>query len=1005
MHVVLISACEKRALRRTRAVLDSYAMRSGDRTWLTPITEEGLAELRLMLRRTATRQTSIACFRNDGRSRMKLLWIVGSKTNFNKVGVSPVATQARKHRGDLPEWVRVCALIASAAGYMHDLGKFGAAFQKKLRVPTPVADAVRHEWLSLLIVRHLMNGATWAGAWQAISNGTDQGRYADVTPFDRKLTSARDALLYLIATHHKLPSCEGPGVIGNGNHVRDKSHIPSPVSAPSAALMEQILGKIAKTNNIPAREDDPLYWRSIAMISRMALILADHSVSAEVQLHSNADAYANTDRTTGKLNQSLSWHLETVGSTAGNMMYNMFALSPPTLSIETIERICAPSTGIYIWQERVSRALSASIEKGRMPHLVLNMAGTGAGKTRMNVRAICSLNERTEVRLATALNLRTLALQTGDAYAEQLGIGKDELTCVIGDKMARELHNYQKSLSSSTGEPISDDDENPVEEDFEMAGQFEYTEAPEWLRRFMSGKPNLGAVVGSPVLVSTIDFLIAAGEPHRQGNHALAALRIMTSDLILDEIDGYDPKPLLSVLRLVMMSALFGRNVVASSATLSRPVAKLLWLAYSKGMEMRGLMSGVDGKFKTALIDDLVSPSIADHNTCDQFMASYETHVSSMLEKLTDRRFRVPLNQELESKDATGWDAALRCAVSAMHLNQSWTDPQSGKRLSIGLVRMANIRPAVEVAMYLAKHFPQSRVACYHSQHFPIQRFHIERRLDFLLSRKSGDSHILADPEIRSMLDSDDTRELMLIVVATPVEEIGRDHDFDWAVIEPSSTQSIVQTAGRVNRHRLNIIDRPNVALLQFNRKAVETNDKCVFQRPGLEVGKPYETHDLSKLFDWSVIEQIDARLRFGNHLFPKLDDNAIESATMAIFTRMVSSDQRGNLWMALDTYTKSPLRDKEDGQRIEMTLLDDPADGRWFDVKEENSTDKPVSRSIGTMDRLEHSAWLSMPDRELNELARTMGVDVKLAMTVSVRAKHVADVARHPSFGFYPAR
>lgn len=1004
MHIVLISACEKKALKRTRAVLDSYAMRSGDHTWLTPITVEGLAELRLMLRRTATRQTSIACFRNDGRSRMKLLWIVGSKTNFNKDGVSPVATQARKQRGDLPEWVRVCALIASAAGYMHDLGKFGKAFQNKLRVQGPVADEVRHEWLSLLIVRLLMNGATWAEAWQAITNRKVQERYGDVDPFDRKLSSARDALLYLIATHHKLPSCDGPGVIGNANHVRDKNHIPSPVSAPTAAAMEHILGKIAKTQACPARDGDPLYWRSIAMISRMALILADHSVSAETHLHANADAYANTDRSTGKLNQSLSWHLENVGRTAGNMVYNMFALSPPALSIDTIERICAPSTGIYVWQERASRALAASIEQGRMPHLVLNMAGTGAGKTRMNVRAICSLNEGTEVRLATALNLRTLALQTGDAYADQLDIGKDELTCVIGDKMARELHDYQKSLSGS-GEPMSDDDENPVEEDFETIGQFEYTEAPDWLRRFMRGKPNLDAVVGSPVLVSTIDFLIAAGEPHRQGNHALAALRIMTSDLILDEIDGYDPKALLSVLRLVMMSALFGRNVVASSATLSRPVARLLWLAYAKGTEMRGLLTGVDGKFKTAIIDDLVSPSVAQHATCAEFMASYEAHVSSMLEKLTGRRFRVPLLQKLENKDVAGWEAALHSAVATMHSNQSWTDPHTGKKLSIGLVRMANIRPAVKVSVHLAQHFLQARVACYHSQHFPIQRFEIERRLDFLLSRKNGDAHILEDPEIRSMLDSDDCRELMLIVVATPVEEIGRDHDFDWAVVEPSSTQSIVQTAGRVNRHRLKLVDRPNVALLQFNRKRVETNDRCVFQRPGLEVGTPYATHDLSELFDWSNVEQIDARLRFGDHLFPKYDDKAIEQATDKIFARMVSSDRQGNLWMAVDTYTKSPLRDNDDGQRIEMTLLDDPADGRWFLFKEENSKDKPASRSIGRMDRPELSAWLSKPDQELAELARTTGVAVDRAMTVSVRAKHVSDVARHPSFGFYPAR
>ena len=116
------------------------------------------------------------------------------------------------------------------------------------------------------------------------------------------------------------------------------------------------------------------------------------------------------------------------------------------------------------------------------------------------------------------------------------------------------------------------------------------------------------------------------------------------------------------------------------------------------------------------------------------------------------------------------------------------------------------------------------------------------------------------------MLDHPDYDELMLIVVATPVEEIGRDHDFDWTVIEPSSTQSIVQTAGRVNRHRLNITDKANIAILQFNRREVEGGYNHVFQRPGLEIGVPYRSHDLAELFDWAAIEQIDARMRFGRH-------------------------------------------------------------------------------------------------------------------------------------------
>ena len=76
VHIVLICACEKRALLRTARVLDAYALRQGSRIWLTPITAEGLEVVHRELRRVATRQTAVACYRNDGRIRMQLLWIV-----------------------------------------------------------------------------------------------------------------------------------------------------------------------------------------------------------------------------------------------------------------------------------------------------------------------------------------------------------------------------------------------------------------------------------------------------------------------------------------------------------------------------------------------------------------------------------------------------------------------------------------------------------------------------------------------------------------------------------------------------------------------------------------------------------------------------------------------------------------------------------------------------------------------------------------------------------------
>ena len=55
-------------------------------------------------------------------------------------------------------------------------------------------------------------------------------------------------------------------------------------------------------------------------------------------------------------------------------------------------------------------------------------------------------------------------------------------------------------------------------------------------------------------------------------------------------------------------------------------------------------------------------------------------------------------------------------------------------------------------------------------------------------------------------------------------------------VIEPSSAHSIVQTAGRINRHRLREVSQPNVAILQHNRRWLngKPGEPC-FVWPGLE--------------------------------------------------------------------------------------------------------------------------------------------------------------------------
>lgn len=90
MIVTFISQCEKKALPRTRLVLDAFANRIGDNTWQTVITEDGLAMVKKLLSRTASKSTAVSCYRFHTRKHSELLWIVGNRHKFNEWGWVPV---------------------------------------------------------------------------------------------------------------------------------------------------------------------------------------------------------------------------------------------------------------------------------------------------------------------------------------------------------------------------------------------------------------------------------------------------------------------------------------------------------------------------------------------------------------------------------------------------------------------------------------------------------------------------------------------------------------------------------------------------------------------------------------------------------------------------------------------------------------------------------------------------------------------------------------------------
>jgi CRISPR-associated endonuclease/helicase Cas3 len=901
--------------------------------------------------------------------------------------------------------------IAAIAGLLHDLGKNNQFFAKKILKSEPIADPIRHEWLSACLIHEIAKTGSsqpdlelcWNAAAKEAENPRPDKTSAIV--LGDGVPTPLGALIACISTHHRLyeehdekSARLGPAAFQRdqaqpGDDAVQKMRKPFPPD-----LWNRIVRAVRHIRDDGAPRA-PLYWRGVAFLARAALILADHSVSAERMPEDPkaAPPWANTRKdASGKRreNQTLRWHLESVSTTAAAMAGRMSSLEDEleALSDGAVDGVDAPASGRFAWQEEAAEAVRKAREEYPLsPMLLQVIASTGSGKTRacarMAVRASVG-----RIRFSTLLNLRTLTLQTGQAYANQLRIGEDEMAVVIGDAIVREAVEAagRQTPGKQPGQPSDADEElweemgeahSDLGEDVEVWGD---ARLPQWLLQFVGDNPNLRAMLGAPVLVSTADYLVPAAEPGRQMRHVLSLLRTMTSDFVLDEIDNYDSKAVVAILRLVQVAAFCGRNVIASSATLSRTLSHALIHFYEHGAKMRAALlckseANPQPDFLVGVVSDLAPPAIEPFKGEDQAEKSFSSHVESVCCRLKSAEANAPRRARLVpvEKNEEGFYKAICLAAEEFHAQHKWLDPKTGKYLSIGLVRVANIGTAMETARRLRKTIRDNWrpiVLCYHSALFHGHRWMIERRLDEVLSRGKSAVAPADHPDIAAHLQREDVEEGIFIVVATPIEEVGRDHDFDWGVLEPSSAQSLVQAGGRVRRHRLEPALSPNVGILQFNLRECR-GERLVFRWPGNEHENPYETHDLKRLLDWKQLEQsLDARLRFsGNHKLSAFDDERLEDALNTPSWRLLEKD---SLWLSEYTYRNWPLRNASPT----ASLRYDPEKDVWMELvrfpKEGWKYSKMASSDVRTNFEVLEGAWMHFSPEEIRRECESYGLN-----------------------------
>ena len=953
MMVIFVSQCEKNALKKTRRVLDAFANRIGDNTWQTLITEEGLLTVKKMLRKTASRSTAVSCHWIRSRSRSQFLWVVGNKNKFNVEGVVPVNSTEKdllnsEYESDW-KYLPLIKALAAIAALLHDWGKASLLFQEKLNPDIKTkhkGDPLRHEWISCLLFHHYVATSQVSEnddqAWlnSLINKGVDESCFSSNTlQRDRPLAELPNGaalIAWLIVSHHRLPLPKDEKLC---REQRDKSNtnLSSLLVRITQAwgyenrfadydtllpkCYEFPLGLLSNSKRwlteLQHQAKDLLHylpllelavsdgsWRVILHHARVCLMLGDHYYSSQAcdsQWPISSALYANTDPKTKALKQKLDEHLVNVTQiTVKTVKLLPFFESEPlkaTNLTELVPKASTPKT--FRWQDKAVRRIvewREHTEDKSQGYFVVNMASTGCGKTMANAKIMQALSDDGEsLRFILALGLRTLTLQTGDEYKTRLKLQDSDLAVLIGSKAIYELHESGKQVDKDEVELIqaelgSESLESLQDETHELhwLGVLPEEELTTVLTKEKDRK-----LLYAPVLVCTIDHIMAATETKRGGRYILPCLRLMSSDLVIDEIDDFTGDDLIAIGRLVHLAGMLGRKVMISSATIPPDLALGLFNAYRQGWAIFAASRDRVVSINCVYVDEFATD--ADLVGCDDNdLAAYQKfgqnfitkRVNKLKQQIAKRKAEIiPCTKQPDVPVNEQYFGYVKQAILDKHQQHFTVDPQSQTHVSFGVVRVANIQPCIELTKYLlgCKWPNDIEVRCmaYHSQQVLLLRHEQEKHLDEVLKRKEKAGELptaFSHTIIRDHLANCRTKNLIFILIATPVEEVGRDHDFDWAVIEPSSFRSIIQMAGRVRRHRDGEVSTPNVGLMQYNYKGFKGVAERVFNRPGYEIDESTQlhSHDLQQLVDEqallksvNAIERIQKRVTLDpqNHL------------------------------------------------------------------------------------------------------------------------------------------
>lgn len=818
MIVNFVSECEKNALSKTAQILDKFANRIGKKTWQTIMTDEGLQTVKKQLRRIATKNTAVLCYAFQDQLESEVVWIVGNRHKFTTQSVMPVSDFINLPSDNQWQYLPLIKSITAVAALFHDWGHASACFQQTRKLGQLPHEALRHEWVSCLLFHAFINGDQTDSAW------LERLAYAEINEAQIRDTVAKNTvhrplkdlpplaclISWLILSHHRLPLPQNDwrgkappkdfkqllsaitvdfGFRQGDDCVQSLSFLnglPSQ-SAPWCREAKKWATKMQDCAQLADKviEDDT--WRLVLHHARLALMLGDYVACAQdanPTWRSEFKAFAQIDNKTKLLDE----HLVSVLDHALKAVHHFSRIESKLPCAQDIAKLKSEqSPSLFSWQDNMVSAIknwrqSENINSSHYGFFAVNMAQTNDETIGANAKILRVLSpESDSLRGIFALGSKNLTLQLGEQYRTRLGLDSSELALVIGAKIPTSLYKKSTLSLDNASDHYAVDELLNDEVDFD--GSI-FDESTSTLLKETRDKKFLY----SPVLACTIESLIAATQTSTGNHYILPCLRLMSSDLVLNEIDHFDSDTLVALGRLIHLAAMLGRKVILSSSHLTQDVAEGYFNAYQSGWQIFARSHGFNQNIGCAWINELSTQvhSIAIKEHCQlefrQFHAEFmTTYAKKIVQKSVKHKKEEILLDNFE-------DDTVINMIRYQHIRHSTLHTPTGKKVSFGLLNMANTTSCIELAEFLIKHEWSSdvdiKLMLHHSQQVMFMRNEQEQHLDAVLHFETVNV-AFENAIIRKQIEKSNAQHLIYILVTNSSMQLGQRYTFDWSIIEP----------------------------------------------------------------------------------------------------------------------------------------------------------------------------------------------------------------------------